>query len=138
MEPKNKDGRKMEKVMTSNFKAIHEIMGDCNNLQSFYEKFAELANSRDDAVKKLLKDAGGYRKIWFFADRKFNQDCNTVAIIEKWFNRNLDTPALAMADPSGYRYKVAERYEGLYGFKYPSDFLYAYELYMEIAAGAEE
>ena len=123
----------MIRANTVNYKAIEEIFKGCEDPQAFYDRFVELSKKRDDATKDIMKAAGNYRRIWAMADRKFESDSATTPIVEKWFKAHLDTPIMANLDPSGYRYKVAERYDVRYGFKYPSDFVYAYDIYMEIA-----
>ena len=121
----------MIKARVTKVEALSKVFESVTDEQDFYEKFTELANSRSEETKNLLKNAGNYRRIWHEADKMFQSENSTCEIIETWFSKNLDKPALATCDPSGYRYRISERYDSRYGFKYPGDFLTAYNWYIE-------
>lgn len=117
---------------TENLTAVENLIGNCGDAQSFIDRMTELGKDRKQETKDLLKAAGGYRRLFAYADRMYNPEgACTTAVVEKWFINSVDTPALAMCDPGGYRYTIRGRFDPKYGFRYLSEFMAVYGWYLE-------
>ena len=99
------------------------------NYIDFIEKVETIFRSKKESDKELINMAGGYKNIFRLADEYYNQECDTVNEVTGRFLALAslkDAMSLKIKDDdSGYRFKVLERFNVNYGFRYPSEFTFA-------------